>query len=234
MHRNTCRSVLFPPFTQMPCQRKPTGRPFHLLGTLHLLHGGPAGGGCQLQVAVGAQVYTKVGQDGQPRQPGRRAAPENGTGWRAAAPCHCPGPAGRHNSRRGDDAQVRLDAQPQPGLWDKRQRQVSHLDGADLVPAREETRALGAQHGLRCEPRLLLQRNTECPWGLCPAETNRCPEGGTGAAAVRPQRRSRELASKWIFKTSRLIPRRIFAFCVGAQSAPGAPTGPRGAVAKPG
>lgn len=92
---------------------------------------------------------------------------------------------------------------------------------------------LGAQCRLRCEPRLLLQRNTECPWGLRPAETNPCPEGGTGAAAIRPQRRSRELASKWIFKTSRSIPRRVFAFCVGAHGAPGAPPGPRGEVTKP-
>lgn len=38
---------------------------------------------------------------------------------RATALCHCPSPAGRHYSLRGGDAQVHLDAQPQPSLWDK-------------------------------------------------------------------------------------------------------------------
>lgn len=80
----------------------------------------------------------------------------------AAAPL--PRTVGGCDSLQGCDAQLHLDAQPQPGLWDDRQPQVSHFYRGNSVPAQ-------GNMGVR-SPVLLLPQGL---WGWCIA-----PEGSTG------------------------------------------------------
>lgn len=66
-----------------------------------------------------------------------------------------PAPQPQH-SRGGCDAEVHIDAQPQPGVRDECQRQLGNFDGVDLVPAGAEMKVSGDQHRLMCNPWLLL------------------------------------------------------------------------------
>lgn len=70
------------PRSPNPVPRKAWSRPFRLPGAL-CLHGGSAGGGQQLQVAIGSHVYVEVSLDGDPHRHGHGAA---GGGRAGAAP----------------------------------------------------------------------------------------------------------------------------------------------------
>lgn len=96
---------------------------------------------------------------------------------RAVAPL--PHSVGGCDSLQGCDAQLHLDAQPQPGLWDERQPQVNQFYRGNSLPVRGNV-------GVR-SPVLLLPHGV---WDWCVT-----PEGGTGASAIGSQRWSQELAS---------------------------------------